>query len=91
MRTKEHDGKIAGHTIEGRQMRRQGTHVRTVKPKPWQLRTLNRPGTSDLTGTDIYRQHFSGRTYLLGEIEGRNAVAGSDVKDPQAWSKVQVL
>jgi hypothetical protein len=52
---------------------------------------LNGSRTSDLTGADIYCQYFTGRADLLREIESRNAVAGSDIENPQAWSKVQML
>ena len=86
--TKKHDGEIAGDTIKGRQIRRQGAHVHTFEAKPWRLRTLNRPGASNLAGTEIDRQHFTGSTNLLSEIKGRDAVAGSDIEDSQARSKI---
>jgi len=89
--TEKHDGEIACDAIVGRQIRRQGAHVRTVEPKPWQLWALNRPGMGDVTGTHVDCQHFSTRANLFGQVKGGDAMTGCDIKNPQTWTEVQMV
>jgi hypothetical protein len=78
---KEHHRKISSDAIERWQIGRQRTHVHALKPKPWQVRSLNRSRASDLTGTHIDSQHFTSRTNMLSQVKGGDPMAGCDIEN----------
>ena len=91
VRTKKHDGEIAGDAIETGQVRRQGTHIQTIEPQPRELRALDRSRHLDLTPTEIDGQDLSGGPHLLCQVESRDSVAGGNVENGGPRVKIQML
>ena len=91
MGPEEHDREVAGDALECGNGLGQGAHVVAFEAKPGQFIPLNGTGARDLATAGIDGHDGPGRSNLLGEVKGRNAMTGGNIENPEAWTQIQLL